>query len=167
MPYLRKFLPKEAKPVLNLCGTDGHQALQLFHLKFHPIHFRYQTDQCKPVPVQGNLSIDEYTSNYMWYVVNQALVLNQKNDIGDEFTQDMFISNMKPCDNVRSIVTMEKKSNDQFIANRYKGENFMNSMSALYNNLPAITNTNSQAFRAQSQANIYSVVPYDVEHNDD
>ena len=118
MAYLRKFLPKEANDALDLCDTDGHQTLQLFHLKFHSIHFRYQTDQCKTVPVQGNLSIAEYTSNYMWYVVNRALILNQKNDIGDEYTQDMFISNMKLCDDVRSIVTMERKSPDQYIVDR-------------------------------------------------
>ena len=36
----------------------------------------------------------------MWFVVNQALIVNQKNDIGDEFTQEMFIFNMKGCDDV-------------------------------------------------------------------
>ena len=95
MIYLRKFLSKEANNVLDLCETDGHQALQLLHLKFHPIDFWYQTNQCKPVLVQGNLSIAAYSSNYIWFVVNRALILIQKNDIGDEFTQDMFIPNMK------------------------------------------------------------------------
>ena len=39
MAYLRKVLPKEAKGLLDLCGTDGHQELQQLHLKFNPIHF--------------------------------------------------------------------------------------------------------------------------------
>ena len=107
--------------MINLCTTEDHQALQLLHLKFDPNHFRYQTDQCKMVPVQGNLFIADYSSTYMWFVVNQALTLNQKNNIGDEFTQDIFISNMKRCDDVRSIVMLEKKSPDHYIANQYKG----------------------------------------------
>ena len=150
MSYLNKFLPKEAKPVLDLCGTDGHQALQLFPIKFHPINFWYRIDQCKTVPVQGNLTIDEYNSSYMQFLVNQALVLNEKNDIGNEFTQDMFISNMKRCDDVRSIVTLERTSPDQYIADRYKKANFMNSIALLYNNLPRTTNTNARAFCGQS-----------------
>ena len=64
MSYFGKFLPKEALDILRQCGIDGYQAVQLLHLKFHPIHFWYQTDQCKTVLVQGNLSINAYISNY-------------------------------------------------------------------------------------------------------
>ena len=167
MTYLRKFLPKEANDVFKLCGTDSYQALQLLHLKFHPVHFRYQTDQCKTVPVQGNLSIAAYSSNYMWCVINQTLILNQKNDIGDDFTEDKFISNMKRCDDVRSIVTLERKSPDQYIVNRCKEKKIINSMSALYNTLLATINANDWAFSGQSHTNVHSVVPYDIENNDD
>ena len=83
MLYLNEFLSKEANEILTLCATDGHQALQLLHLKFHPIHSQYQTNQCKTVPVQGSMSITAYISNYNWYVVNWSLILNQKNDISD------------------------------------------------------------------------------------
>ena len=117
MSYLSKFLLKETNDVLDLCGTDGHQALQLFHLKFHPVHFWFQTNQCKTILVQGNLSIADYTSNYMWYIVNRALILNQKNDIVDEFTYNMFISKMKRCDDIRSIIAMERHSQDECITN--------------------------------------------------
>ena len=96
MSYLKKFLPtKEAHDILRQCSTDGHMALQLLHLKFKPIHFLYQTDQCKTVPVQGNQSINAYISNYNWHVLNHALILDQNNDIGNVHTQSMFISNMK------------------------------------------------------------------------
>ena len=74
---------------------------------------------------------------------------------------------MKRCDDVRSIVTLERTSPDQYIADQYKKANFMNPISALYNNLPGTTNTNRQSFRGQSQSNVHSVVPYDVENNDD
>ena len=95
MSYLRKTFPKEANNVLDQFGTDEHEALQLFHLKFHQINFLFQTDQCKTILVQGNLTFIDYTSNYKWYIVSRALILNQKDDINYEFTQDMFISNMK------------------------------------------------------------------------
>ena len=55
MSYLCKTLQKETKDVLDQCGTDGHEALQLFHIKFHPIQFLFQTDECKTILVQGNL----------------------------------------------------------------------------------------------------------------
>ena len=167
MTYLRKFLPKEANEILTQCGTDGHQAVQLLHLKIHPIHFRYQTNQCKTVPIQGNLTINAYTSNYNWYVINRTLILNQKNDISNEHTQDMFISNMKQCDDVHSIVTFEKTFPDQWIKDWYKGENFMNTISNLYNGLPPTTNTSGRAFSGRSQTNVHSIVPYDVENNGD
>ena len=70
MSYLCKTLPKETKGVLNQCGTEGHNALQLFHLKFHPIHFLFQTNECKTIPVQGNETFADYTSDYNWYVIN-------------------------------------------------------------------------------------------------
>ena len=108
MSYLCKTLPKEATDVLDQCETDGHGDLQLFHLKFHPSHFLFQTDECRMIPLQGNLSFADYSSNYKWYVINQSLILNQKSDINDEFTQDMFISNMKRCDDIRSIVVVER-----------------------------------------------------------
>ena len=75
------------------------------------------------------------------YSISSLLILNQNNDIGDVHTQDMFISNMKRCNDVRSIVTFERTSPDQWIKDRYKGENFMNTMSNLYNELPTTTNT--------------------------
>ena len=43
----------------------------------------------------------------------------------------------------------------------------MNSMSALYNSLPATTNTNGRAFSGWSQINVHSIVLYDVENNGD
>ena len=94
MTYLREFFPKETNKIITQCRTDSHQAVKLIYLKLYSIHFRYQTDQCKTMPVQGNLTINAYTSNYNWYVINRALILDQKNDISDENTQDMFISNI-------------------------------------------------------------------------
>ena len=98
MSFLHQYLPKEANNILTQCGTDGHMTLLLLHLKFNPIHFLFQTDKCKTIPIKGNKSFANYASDYNWYVVNRALILNQKNDINDEFTQDMFISNMTQCD---------------------------------------------------------------------
>lgn len=74
---------------------------------------------------------------------------------------------MKRCDDVHSIVTLERKSPDQYITDQYKGENFMNCISTLYNSLPATTNENGQAFNGRSQTKIHSVVPYHVENDDD
>ena len=122
MAYFCKVLSKEAKSLLNVYKVDSHQVLQQLHLKFNPIHFRYQTDQCNKVPVQDNQTIEEYTSWYKWYQVNKACVLDEKYDIGSELTQDMFISNMQRYDEVRSIVTLERKSPDQYIADQYKKE---------------------------------------------
>ena len=100
MAYLCKTLLKEAKDVLNQCGTDCRAVLQLFHLQFHLIHTMFQIDECKVVPVQGNKIFAAYVSDYNWYTVNRALILNQKSDIDDEFTQDMFILNMKRCNDI-------------------------------------------------------------------
>ena len=88
MAYLQKVLPKEAKGLLDLCGTDGHQALQQLHFKFNPTYFRYQTDLCRIALVQGNDTIEEYTKKYQWYQLNKALVLDKKFDIGDKLTQE-------------------------------------------------------------------------------
>ena len=39
MTYRRKVFPtKEGNPVLDVCGNDGHMALQLLHLKFNPVY---------------------------------------------------------------------------------------------------------------------------------
>ena len=135
MAYLQKVLPKEAKGLLDLCGTDGHQALQHLHLRFNLIHFWYQIDLCRIAPVQENNTIKEYTKKYQWYQLNKALVLDKKFDIGDKLTQDMFISNMKQSNKVCSIILVERKSTDQYIADRYKKEPFLNSIIALYNAL--------------------------------
>ena len=149
MAYFRKVLPKEAESLLDVCGTDGHQALQQLHLKFNPIHFRYQTDQCKKVPIQDNQTIEEYTIWYKWHQVNGAIILDKKYDIGNELTQDVCISNMKRCDDVCSIVTLERKSPDQYIVDRYKNANFFNSIISLYNGLHRISNANVRSFRSK------------------
>lgn len=64
MAYLCKTLLKEAKDVLNQCGTDCRAVLQLFHLQFHLIHTMFQIDECKVVPVQRNKTFTEYVSEY-------------------------------------------------------------------------------------------------------
>ena len=147
MAYFCKVLPKEAKSLLDVCGTNGHQALQQLHLKFNPIHFRYQTDQCKKVPIQDNQTIEEYTIWYKWHQVNGAIILDKKYDIGNELTQDMSISNINRCDDVRSIVTLERKSPDQSFADQYKNKNFFNSIISLYNGLHCTSNANYRGFR--------------------
>ena len=165
MAYLRKVLPKEAKDLLDNCGTDGHQALQSLHLKFNPIHFRFQTDLCSIVPVQGNDKIEEYTKKYRWYQLNKSLVLDEKFDIGDELTQDMFISNMRRANEVRSIVSVERKSTDQYIADRYKKEPFFNSIIALYNGLEPTSGGQARSFRGRSQTNVHSVTSHNNDDN--
>ena len=168
MQYLIKVLPKEAKALLDGCGTDGHQALQQLHLKFNPIHFRYQTDQCDRIPVQENQTIEEYVNKYRWYQINKARILDETSDIGSELAQDMFISNMKRFDEVRSIVLTERKSPDQFIADRYKKEHFFNSIISLHNGLHQSSNVNARSsFRGRSQSRVNSVVPYDDDHHHD
>ena len=62
----------------------------------------------------------------------------------------MLISNMKRYDEVRSIVTLERKSLDQYIANQYKKENFFNSIILLYNGLQRTSNAHARDFRGQS-----------------
>ena len=124
MAYSHKVLPKEAKSLLDICGTDGHQALQQLHLKFNPIHFRYQTDQCNKVPVQDNQIVEEYISWYKWHQINKALAFDEKFDIKNVLTQDMFISNMKRYNAVRNIVTLERKLPDQYITDWYKKDIF-------------------------------------------
>ena len=140
MSYLYKTLPKEAIDVLTQCGTDVHTALQLFYLKFHLIHFLFQMDECKVVPIQESKTFTEYVSEYNWYIINSALILNQRSDINDRFTQDMFISNMKRCDDVRNTVAMKRRSQYDYIANRYKAGNFLYSIAALWNSLPPTSN---------------------------
>ena len=79
MSYLCKTLPKEANDVFTEYGTDGHAALQLSHLQFHLIHFLFQINECKVVPVQGNKKIADYVSEYNLYIINRALILDQNN----------------------------------------------------------------------------------------
>ena len=74
---------------------------------------------------------------------------------------------MKRCDDVRSIVTLERKLPDQYIANRYKNENFFNPIISLYNGFHRTSNANARGFRGQSQSNVHSVVPRDDDHNYD
>ena len=152
--------------MLDQSGTNGYEALQLFHLKFHSIHFLFQTNECRTIPVQGNKTFARYTSNYNWYVINQALILDQKSDINDEFTQDMFISNMKPCDDIRNVVTVEQHSQHDYIANQYKAGNFLNSIAVLWLSQSAPTNVSGRVFCGQSQTNVNSTVLYDDENND-
>ena len=54
---------KEASNILKNFGTDGHAALQLIHLQLHPMHVLFQTDECHMVPVQGDKTFAEYSSD--------------------------------------------------------------------------------------------------------
>mmetsp|Transcript_57548 Transcript_57548/g.64266 ORF Transcript_57548/g.64266 Transcript_57548/m.64266 type:complete len:167 (+) Transcript_57548:765-1265(+) len=137
---------QEANDVLTQCGTDYHAALQLFHLQYHLIHFLFQINESKVVPVQGNKTFADHVSEYNLYFINRALILNQKSDINDKFTQDMFISNMKRCDDVRNIVAVERHSQHDYIANRYKAGYFLNSIAKLWLSLPATSNASGQSF---------------------
>ena len=78
-----------------------------------PIHFLFQIDECV-VPVQRNKTFVDYVSEYNWYIINWALILNQKSDINDEFTHYMFILNIKWCDEVQNsnIHNMTTLQND-------------------------------------------------------
>ena len=79
----------------------------------------------------------------------------------------MFISNMKRCDDICSIVEVEQHPQHDYITNWYKERNFMNSIVSLYNRLPPTTNASGQSFCGWSQTNVHSMVPYDADNNDD
>ena len=53
--FIKKVL-KEASDILKTCGTDGYIALQLIHLRLRlrVVHFLFQTDERRVIPVQGN-----------------------------------------------------------------------------------------------------------------
>ena len=106
-------------------------------------------------------------NKYQWYQLNKALVLDEKFDIGDEHTQDMFISNMKRYNEVRSLVSLEQKSLDQYIADRYKKEPFFNFIIALYNGLECTSSGQARSFRCHSQTNVHSLTRYDNNNNYD
>ena len=96
------------------------------------------------VLVQGNTTVAEYyASVYNWYIINRVLILHQKSDITDKFTQDVFISNMKRYNDVQHIVAVERHSPHDYIANRYKGGDFLNSIAALSLSLPTTTNASA------------------------
>ena len=60
---LIKTFSEEAKDVLNQC-ENGHTVLYLFYLRFHQIHFLFQINKCKLVPVQGNKTFDKFVSGF-------------------------------------------------------------------------------------------------------
>lgn len=160
MSYLLKTLPKEAKDVLNQCETDGHAALQLFHLCFHPVHFLFQIDECHVVPIQGNKIFTKYVSDYDWYTVNRALVLSQKGNIDEEHTQDIFTSNMKCCDDIWNIVAIVRHSSHGYIINQYKEGNFPNSIAQIEGNIPTTSGSSGWSNQGRIQTNVQSMVLY-------
>ena len=62
------------------------------------------------------------------------MILNQKNDINNEFTQ---------------------------IVNWYNKENFLNPIAWLETNLPITSNASGWSFRSLSQTNVHNMVPYE------
>ena len=153
MDYVHKILLKETKSLLDLCGSDSHQALQQLHLKFNLIHVRYQTDQCNKVPVQENDMIEEYTNSYQWYQINKAPVLVLKHD--------MFISNMKRYNEVHCTILLEQMSSDKYIADQYQKEPFFNFITSLFNFLERTSSGQARSFHEQSQTNVHSVTRHE------
>ena len=81
--------------------------------------------------------------------------------------KDIFIFNMKRYNEVRSIVSLERKSLDQYIADQYKKEPFFNSIIALYNGLERTPASQVRSFRGRSQTNVHSLTHYDNNNNYD
>ena len=74
---------------------------------------------------------------------------------------------MKRCNEVRSIVSDERNSTDQYISDRYNKEPFFNSIIALYNGLERTSGGQARSHRGRSQTNVHSVTPYSNNNNDD
>ena len=66
---------------------------------------------------QGNKPFVEYVSDAEWYNVNTASIRDQKVDIDEEHTQDIFISSMSHRDEIRNIVAVKRHSAHAYIAN--------------------------------------------------
>ena len=87
-----------------------------FTSSFTPYSLPVSNQECKVVLVQGNTTVAEYyASVYNWYIINRVLILHQKSDITDKFTQDVFISNMKRYNDVQHIVAVERHSPHDYI----------------------------------------------------
>jgi hypothetical protein len=154
MQYLIKTLPKEATNILKNCGTDGHAALQLINLQLHPLHFLFQIDECRVIPVQGSKSFAEYANDVGWHRINNALIRDHLEDPEDELTQDVFISNMSNVDEIRNIVAVERHSPHAWISDRYKNGNFENTIGRIDGNISAKSRS-----RGRSQTRINSITP--------
>ena len=74
---------------------------------------------------------------------------------------------MKQYNEVRSLVSLERKSLDQYIADRYKKDPFFNSIIALYNGLECTSAGQARSFRGCSQTNVNSLTHYDNNNNYD
>ena len=66
-----------------------------------------------------------------------------------------------------SLVSLERKSPDQYIANRYNEEPFFNSIIALYNGLEHTSTGQARSFCGHSQTNVHSLTHYDNNNNYD
>ena len=110
--------------------------MQLLHLRFHPIHFLFQTDECRIAPVQGSKTFAKYVSDYNWYNVNKTFILSQKVNIDEEHTQDIFILNMKHYNDIRNIVAVKRYSLHAYFANWYKEGKFKNFIAQIDKTFP-------------------------------
>ena len=72
---------------------------------------------------------------------------------------------MRRANKVHSIVSVERKSTDQYIADQYKKEPFFNSIIALYEGLEPTSGGQARGFRGRSQTNVHSVTPYNNDNN--
>ena len=101
----------------------------------------------------------EYVSDFNWYNVNTALIRNQKVNIDEGHTQDVFILNMSHNNNIRKYVVVERYLAHAYITNQYKEGNFKKFIAQIYGTLSVRnSNTGGRYNCSRSQTNVHIMI---------
>ena len=84
-------------------------------------------------PKQEGRSFEEYMNLVLFHYAMVAFKMDQKLIFNDEYTQNIFISNMDNSDTIWDEVQRERCSADTTKADKYKNGNFLNTLGQLIN----------------------------------
>ena len=116
---------KQAISLINACGDNGMQFLQLGDQLFHAALIQVPRTLFPRHPVQGHLSVQEYHNKIHFFYWMEALIEDWKTNYDTDYTQDLYVANMNHPELLMEEVDKDRTSTDSEQKNLYKEGSFI------------------------------------------
>jgi len=129
----------QGQRILRAYADDGFSFIRSMHIILHPKLMEIPSSVCNAIPKQSGSTFEEYVSSVKFYHAMLGFLQDIKQDIGERYIQDIFLSNMDHSTEIINYVRTQRDSGVSTEKVKYTKGNFIQTISMIIETLKLVS----------------------------